>query len=416
MPSPQLYVEMIVQMRYFPVRPNHRSIESGKRANGEHYHSLWIEDSPRFLAEYFNFYINYHYMKGISMDTSKVQNILFFTVLVLVSLLFLYLLTPFFFPIFWAAVIASVFRPLYERLNRKLNRSGICAAITLLVIALIIILPGGVIGSLLFTESTRMYESFSTDSDRIENIVKSITSVVKDNPYAVRLHINEKFLIEKFSEIARSISNYIFIQMKALTQNTLVFIVQFAVMLYTLFFFIRDGDKFLDMVMQLFPLGQERERILHERFVVTARSTLKVTLIIGGIQGTLGGLIFWMTGIEGPLLWGVVMILLSIVPVVGCSIIWAPAGIIMMLTGHLWNGVIILASGVFVISMVDNLLRPVLIGRDVQMHPLLIFLSTLGGIALFGFSGFVIGPVITSLLLSIWAMYDQFYRGTASCD
>jgi predicted PurR-regulated permease PerM len=187
-------------------------------------------------------------------------------------------------------------------------------------------------------------------------------------------------------------------------------------MLYALFYFIRDGDKFLDMVMKLLSLGRERGKVLQERFVVTAKSTLKVTLIIGGIQGILGGLIFWFTGVQGALVWGVVMIILSILPVVGCSIIWIPAGIVMILTGYLWKGVLILAFGVFVISMVDNLLRPILVGRDVQMHPLLIFLSTLGGIALFGFSGFVIGPIITSLLLAIWTMYDQFYRGTTPGD
>ena len=347
------------------------------------------------------------------MHPSKVQNILFFTVLVLVSFLFLYLLTPFFSPIFWAAVIASIFRPLYVRLNRKINRPGLCTIIIFLLIALIIILPGGIMGSLLFSESMHMYESLGTDSGTIENTVKSITGAVKDNPYVARLHIDEQFLTEKFSEIARGISNYIFVQLKALTQNTLAFLVQFAVMLYTLFFFIRDGDKFLGMVTRVLSLGQEREKVLYEHFVTTARATLKVTLIIGGIQGSLGGLIFWVTGIEGAIIWGVVMILFSIVPVVGCSIVWIPAGVIMLLMGHFWKGIIILTFGVFVISMVDNLLRPMLIGRDVQMHPLLIFLSTLGGISLFGISGFVIGPIITSLVLAMWAMYDQF-RDTVS--
>jgi predicted PurR-regulated permease PerM len=349
------------------------------------------------------------------MHTSKVQNVLFFTFLVIVSFLFLYLLTPFFSPIFWAAVIASIFRPLYERLNGKLNRPGVCTVIIFLLITLIIILPGSIIGSLLFSESMRVYASHSTDGGNIDSIVKSITGAVKDNPYVARLHIDEKFWTEKFSEIARGISNYIFVQMKAVTQNTLVFVVQFAVMLYTLFFFIRDGDKFLGMAMRVLSLGQEREKVLYERFVATARATLKVTLIIGGLQGALGGLIFWVTGIEGALMWGVVMILFSIVPVVGCSIVWIPVGVIMLLTGPLWKGIFILAFGVFVISTVDNLLRPILLGRDVQMHPLLIFLSTLGGLSLFGFSGFVIGPILTSLLLAMWAMYDQF-RDAVSID
>ncbi|HYA13901.1 MAG TPA: AI-2E family transporter [Syntrophales bacterium] len=350
------------------------------------------------------------------MHTPKIQKILFYSALILVSLLFLYLLTPFFSPLFWAAVIASIISPLYEWLNRKWKRPSLCAAVVFLIVAIIIILPGSVIGSLLFSESMRMYESLSKDSGNIDSIVKSVTGAVKDNPYIARLHINEHFWTEKISEIAKSVSNYIFVQLKELTQNTLVFIVQFAVMLYTLFFFIRDGDKFLGMVMRVFSLGQEREKVLYERFVATARSTLKVTLIIGGIQGSLGGFIFWITGIEGALIWTVVMIISSIVPVVGCSIVWGPAGVIMLFTGHIWKGVLILAFGVFVISMVDSLLRPILIGRDVQMHPLLIFLSTLGGISLFGFSGFVIGPIIASLLLAVWEMYDQYYRDSLSSD
>ena len=147
---------------------------------------------------------------------------------------------------------------------------------------------------------------------------------------------------------------------------------------------------------------------------MTARSTLKVTLLIGGIQGILGGIVFFITNIEGALIWGLLMIVMAIVPVVGCSVIWGPAGVLMLLTGHIWEGVLILVFGVAVISMIDNLLRPVLIGKDVEMHPLLIFLSTLGGIVLFGFSGFVIGPIITSLLLAIWEMYDEFYREDSS--
>lgn len=349
------------------------------------------------------------------MKPSRIQIILFFTALVIVTLLFLYLLKPFFFPVFWAAVMAGIFKPFFRRLNAKLNRPTVSSSIVLLAVIFIIILPGAVIGSLLFAESVQIYNSLGmADSADIEKKIAGIAGVIKNNPHLAKLHINQNMLTEKFAEIARSISNYIFVSLKDLTQNTILFVVQFAVMLYTLFFFIRDGDKFLEMAMKSFSFGQNRERILYERFVTTARSTLKVTLIIGGLQGFLGGLLFWFTGIEGALVWGVVMVLMAIVPVVGCSIIWAPAGILMLLTGHIREGIVIFAVGVLVISMVDNFLRPLLLGRDVQMHPLLIFLSTLGGISLFGFSGFVIGPIITSLLLAIWTMYDQFYRGTLS--
>ena len=344
------------------------------------------------------------------MGNMKESNILFFVILGMATILFLYLLKPFFFPIFWAAVIAGVFMPLYSRINGKLNRPNLSTAILFLLIVLILLLPVGIVGTLVFNESVQIYATLSPDAKYMDRNLQHLINSISDNSIAHLFHINKAFLIAKSTEVAQGITNYIFVHLTELTQNTLGLLVQFAIMLYTLFFFVRDGDRFLRMAMKILPLGMGREKFLYERFIVTARSTLKVTLIIGGIQGTLGGIVFLVTDVEGALIWGLLMILMAIVPLVGCSIIWAPAGILMLLTGHIWEGVLILAVGFLVISTVDNLLRPILIGKDVEMHPLLIFLSTLGGIILFGFSGFVIGPVITSLLIAIWEMYEEFYR------
>jgi len=343
-------------------------------------------------------------------NTMKENNIPFFVILGMVTILFLYLLQPFFFPIFWAAVIAGVFRPLYIRINGKLNRPNLSTAILFLLIALIILLPAGIIGTLVFNESARIYATLSPDAKHLDRNLQHLISTISGNPISELFDINEEMLVAKATEVVQGITKYIFVHLTDLTQNTLGLLVKFAIMLYTLFFFVRDGDRFLRMAMKILPLGRGREKFLYERFIVTARSTLKVTLIIGGIQGVLGGAVFFVTDVEGALIWGLLMILMAIVPLVGCSIIWAPAGILMLLAGHVWEGILILTVGVLVISMVDNLLRPILIGQDVEMHPLLIFLSTLGGIILFGFSGFVIGPVITSLLIAIWEMYEEFYR------
>ena len=344
------------------------------------------------------------------MGNTKNSNIPFFIIMGLVTVLFLYLLKPFFFPIFWAAVIAGIFRPLYRRINDRLNRPSLSTAILFLIIVLIIFLPALIIGTLVFRESLQLYETLKPDAQNIDRNFRHIIDALADNPFADLFRINRAFLVEKTAEVVGGITNYIFVHLKELTQNTIGLIVKMAIMLYTLFFFIRDGEKFLRMAMRLSNLGMGRESFLYERFIVTARSTLKVTLIIGGIQGILGGLIFIATNVEGALIWGLLMILTAIIPVLGCSIIWAPAGVLMLLTGHIWEGVLILAAGVLVISTVDNLLRPILIGKDVEMHPLLIFLSMLGGIVLFGFSGFVIGPIIISLFLSLLQMYEEFYR------
>jgi predicted PurR-regulated permease PerM len=222
--------------------------------------------------------------------------------------------------------------------------------------------------------------------------------------------MNERFWIAKYADMAKSVTNYISSTLTAATQNSLTVLVKIAVMIYTLFFFLRDGEKFSDMATRMYPLGDGRGKILYSRFIAAAKTTLKTTLIIGGIQGCLGGLIFFATGVQGVLIWTVVMIFAAIIPLVGCSIIWAPMGVFMLLSGHIGGGLTILAFGLVVITTVDTVLRPLMIGRDVEIHPLLIFLSTLGGIAVFGISGFVIGPIIVSLLMTIWDMYDQFYR------
>ena len=344
------------------------------------------------------------------MATAKNSNIPFYIILGVVTLLFLYLLKPFFFSIFWAAIIAGIFRPLYRRINRRLKRPNLSTVVVFFVIALIILLPAAVVGTLVFNESVQLYAALSPDTKQLNKNFDHVISSITNHPYAKLFHVNKALLLAKTAEIARGITNYIFVNLTALTQNTLGFLVKFAIMLYALFFFIRDGDKFPGMAMRILPLGKGREKLLYDRFFVTARSTLKVTLIIGGIQGALGGIVFLITGIEGALIWGLLMVIMAVVPAVGCAIIWGPAGILMLLMGHTWEGTLILATGILVISTIDNLLRPILIGQDVEMHPLLIFLSTLGGIVVFGFAGFVIGPIIASMLLAIWEMYDEFFR------
>ncbi len=351
------------------------------------------------------------------MATAKNSNIPFYIILGVVTLLFLYLLRPFFFPLFWAAVISGIFQPFYRWINRRLKRPNLSTVAVFFVIVVIIFLPAAVVGTLVFKESVQLYAALSPGTKNLDTNFTHVIGIIANHPYARLFHVDEATLLAKTAEIARSITNYIFVNLTALTQNTLGFLVKFAIMLYTLFFFIRDGDKFPGMAMRILPLGKGREKRLYDRFFVTARSTLKVTLIIGGIQGTLGGIVFLITGIEGALIWGLLMIIMAVVPVVGCSIIWAPAGIIMLLTGHIWEGILILATGILLISMIDNLLRPVLIGKDVEMHPLMIFLATLGGIVVFGFSGFVIGPIIASMLLAIWEMYDEFFwKDPAAAD
>jgi predicted PurR-regulated permease PerM len=343
------------------------------------------------------------------MQTPKAQTVLFFAIMLIVTIAFFYIMKPFVYAVFWAVVLAGLFMPVYKKVQKKLHRPTVSAAIVLILICLIFILPFVFIASLLLKESMDIYQGLSKDNSQINVYVQKLAALIKHNPYTDSLHLDDAALTEKITELSKSVTGYIFENLKSFTQNTLQFIVQLGVMLYALFYFIRDGQKFLNSILRFLPLGQGRDRILLGHFRKTANSTLKVTLIIGGIQGILGGLLFLFTGIQGAILWGVVMIITAVIPVVGCALVWAPAGVFMMIAGHFWTGILILAFGALVISMVDHFLRPILLGKDVSMHPLFIFLSTMGGIIVFGFTGFIIGPIIMSLAMAVWQMYEDYY-------
>jgi predicted PurR-regulated permease PerM len=180
-------------------------------------------------------------------------------------------------------------------------------------------------------------------------------------------------------------------------------------MLYLLYFFLKDGEQIIETFVRVLPIGDERERLLFSKFAEVSRATIKGTFVVGIIQGTMGGLAFWLLGIDAAVLWGVIMVILSILPAVGSGFVWGPAALILILTGSWIKGIILLIIGILIIGLVDNFLRPILVGRDTKMPDYLILLSTLGGLTLFGISGFIIGPIIASLFLTIWHIFMQDY-------
>ena len=188
-------------------------------------------------------------------------------------------------------------------------------------------------------------------------------------------------------------------------------IIQFTLVIYLLYFFLVDGRTIIKGLLRTIPLGDARERILFRRFALVARATLKGTLIVAFVQGAIGGILFAIVGIPAPLLWGVAMMLLALLPVGGSAIVWVPAAIILFIQGNVTGGIVIVAVGSLIIGLVDNLLRPLLVGRDTQMPDYLVLISTLGGIAMFGLSGFVIGPTVAALFITVWQMMGEDYGG-----
>ena len=343
------------------------------------------------------------------MGTNKVRVWIFFTILIAITFGFGYLLKPFFYPIFWAAVLASVFYPLYLRLNKMLEMPRLSSALMMMFVLLIIVIPVIAVGGLIIKEAVGIYGQLQNNSNEIVVQAQKTFNNIQHMPLLREMHIDESVWIEKFSEAAKAITSFIFDSLKIITQNSIVFILMFVLMMYTLFFFFKDGARFLEKAMHLIPLGNKHEKILYNKFSAASRAALMGSLIVGGVQGTLGGLMFAALGIEGAAIWGIIMVCLSVVPI-GPSVVWFPTGIILLINGQIWQGVILLLFGLLVISTIDNLLRPIVVGRKINLHPLLILFSTLGGILAFGFTGFLIGPILTALVVSMWEIYDEHYK------
>lgn len=343
------------------------------------------------------------------MNYSRFKNFTFFAALAAVSITFLYLLRPFLYPILWAAIIAGMFYPLYKKINAKIKHANLSSLSTILIILIIIIIPVTVIGSLLFKESVDLYASINNNQSSIINTTKNVVSWIQNNPITDKLNINEQAITDKLTEITTTITNFVFTTAKNITQNSFTFLAMFILMFYTLFFFLKDGEKILRRLAHLSPLGEKYEEMMYAKFTSTARAVLKGTMVIGIMQGSLTGITFYLVGIQGALVWGIITTFFSVIPGFGSYIIWLPAVLIMLVTGNFWQALAIVGAGLF-ISTIDNVVRPALVGKDAQMHPLLILFSTLGGLLMFGISGFILGPITAALFLSLWEMYEKYYQ------
>lgn len=346
--------------------------------------------------------------KNDEIGFNKMRTIFFFGLIIILGIGIMYLFKPFFYPIFWAAIIAVMFYPTYSWLYKHLKLKSVSAILTLIIIIAIIIIPLVGISTLIINQSIILYQNVTESNIIIQ--IKGLASWLEHSQVAPYLEEFKTYWNNYAQNFAKIISTFLFNNLQNLTQNSLNFLGMFFLMLYSLFFFLKDGPGMLKRLMRLSPLGDKYEEMLYNRFTSTARATLKGTLLMGIIQGTLGGLLFWFTGIQGPLIWAVLMAATSIIPAVGTSIIWLPAGLIMLIIGNTWQGITILIFGMLVISTIDNLLRPKLVGKDTQMHQLLVLFSTLGGIVFFGISGVVIGPIIVALFLAIINIYECHYK------
>ena len=331
--------------------------------------------------------------------------------LLLVTVAFIWILLPFYGAVFWAVILGILFAPMQRRLQQKFgwqrNLTSLCTLGICLVIA---ILPVIILSVLLVQEGATLYTNIVSGQLDIGAYIAQFKHSLP--PYFQ--HLLDRFgmgelngLREKIVKASMQGSQVLASQAFSFGQGTFEFVVSFGIMLYLLFFFLRDGAELVRKIRTAVPLEENHKRRLQLKFNRVVRATVKGNLVVAVTQGALGGAIFWFLDIPSALLWAVLMGFLSLLPAVGAGIVWAPVAVYFLLSGMIWQGVVLGLFGVFVIGLVDNVLRPILVGKDTRMPDYMILISTLGGLAVFGLNGFVIGPLIAALFMSSWALFVE---------
>ncbi len=344
------------------------------------------------------------------MISSPLQNRTLLILLIAVTLAFGAILWPYAGAVFWGLVLAILFAPMHRwMLSRMPRRRNLAAFLTLCLCVLIVMLPTALIAASVVQEAGATYARLRSGQADFGEYVRQVLDALP--PWAIslleRFHLTSMSeLQERLTSLGAQASRVLATRALDVGQNTLQFIVALGVMLYLLFFLLRDGVKLAAHVRHAIPLEPHHKRQLAEKFTTVIRATVKGNLVVAAVQGALGGLAFWFLDIQAPVMWAVLMAFLSLLPAVGASLIWGPVAIYFFATGAIWQGAVLTAFGVGVIGLVDNLLRPLLVGKDTKMPDYVVLISTLGGMALFGLTGFVIGPAIAALFMATWDLFS----------
>lgn len=325
-----------------------------------------------------------------------------------ISAVFFSLISGFLLALLMAAVLAGLANPVYRRLLKLFRgREALASGTTILLILVLIVLPGMVFFGVLVNEAVQISETAGQwvshqveERDQLQERLRNLPFVEQLLPY-------QDQILAKAGQLAGKIGGFVAQGLAAGAKGTAEFFLKLFVMLYAVFFFLIDGRRILNGILHYTPLNAEDKHRVLGTFTSVGRATIKGTLVIGIVQGGLAGLALWLAGIEGAVFWGTIMVVLSIVPGIGTALVWVPAVIFLALTGKavaaaavaIWCGV--------VVGLADNVLRPLLIGKDTQMPDLLVLLTTLGGLVAFGATGIVVGPLIGALFMTAWSLWGR---------
>jgi predicted PurR-regulated permease PerM len=330
---------------------------------------------------------------------------------ILISALFLSMIHQFLMTIFMAGLFSAMVMPAHRLLTQKMGgRENLASVLTLLAIILLVLTPLTILITLVVAQAIEIGQSVTPWVQTFINEPTTLTTYLEKIPYYQEILPYRDVIVQKAGELVGIVSAFLIDSLSSFTKVTIDALFSSIIMLYVMFYFLTMGDVLLRKILYFLPLDDLNEQLLLNRFTSVTRATVKGTLIIGIMQGTICGIAFAIAGIGGPVFWGSLMAVMSIVPAFGTAIIWFPALVILALAGN-FTGVIVLAilCGA-VAGNLDNIIRPRLVGKDTEMHDLFVLFGTLGGLSMFGLLGIIIGPIIAALFITIWEIYGVAFK------
>ena len=322
------------------------------------------------------------------------------------------MLRPFFNVLLWATVLAVVFYPMHRRIRGQTGRPTLAAALSTLLVVVFILLPVTFITVAVVRELTGAATRFQAGMSDFSVASMPWVGWILDRA-SQYVHIDreaaQQFVVDRMQTWGTALAGSTLV----VVGGAVGAIVQMVLVVFTLFYLFRDGERIRQAAYELLPIERVQVRDIASRTRDVIGATVNGVLVIAAIQGTLGTFIFWILGLPSPLLWGVVMFFLCMIPMAGAFLVWAPAALYLALTGHYAQAVVLVGWGVVVIGTIDNVLSPRLVGQRAKLHELLVFFAVLGGLEVFGVLGLVLGPVVVAITLALIEMVRQAHRPPA---
>ena len=328
-----------------------------------------------------------------------------------ISILFLSMISGFLMSIVMAAIFSGLLYSMYMRILRRFKgKTIISALLTLLIFFFIILIPVAGLTAVLVEQAISASQNLGPLIRQELSEPNQLLDDIQSLPIVNKVFPDPAALADALEKLIQGAGGFVVNNLSNVTTGAANFIFQFFIMLFTMYYFLVYGKDYLSKLLFSLPLNSEDEKRLLEKFTSVTRATLKGTFIIGAIQGAMGGVAMWIAGIPNTLFWGVIMAVFAIIPAIGPAIVWLPASIFLFVQGDTTAAIGLFLFGAVAISNIDNLLRPRLVGREAQLPDLMILFGTLGGLALFGAIGLIIGPIIAALFVTIWDIYGKVFH------